>query len=137
MAFWTAASEPESIDALVLEAPGLIGPQGGYPPIGTPEELQAAHAKLDVVQPCDDMRIFYGPDEKDWVEGLIQQAWPSVTFGEGKLGSTSYQGAIGTVTLTNRYFRAVAKIGFHYFLTQFPAFDGSAPCFSEIDASFH
>jgi hypothetical protein len=43
---------------------------------GTPEELRAAYAKLGVAQPCDDMRIFYGPDEKDWVEALIQQACP-------------------------------------------------------------
>jgi hypothetical protein len=98
----------------------------------TPEELRAAYAKLGVVQPCEDMRIFYGPDEKDWVEALIHQAWPSVTFGEGKLGSTSYQGAVGTVTLTNRYFRAVAKIGFHYFLTQFPEYTGHEQIFSGI-----
>ncbi len=98
----------------------------------TPEELRAAYAELGVAQPCDDMSIFYGPDEKDWVEALIKQAWPSVTVGEGKLGSTSYQGAIGTVTLTNRYFRAVAKIGFHYFLTQFPEYTGNEHIFSGI-----
>jgi hypothetical protein len=98
----------------------------------TPEELRATYDKLGVVPPCDDMRIFYGPHEKDWVEALIQQAWPSVTFGEGKLGSTSYQGAVGTVVLTNRYFRAVAKIGFHYFLTQFSEYTGREQIFSGI-----
>jgi hypothetical protein len=59
-------------------------------------------------------------------------AWPSITFGEGNLGSTRYQGAVGTVVLTDRYFRAVAKIGFHYFLTQFPHFSGHEPMFGEI-----
>jgi hypothetical protein len=35
-------------------------------------------------------------------------------------------------TVTDRYFRAIAKIGFHYFLTKFPRFRGDEPCFSEI-----
>jgi hypothetical protein len=76
--------------------------------------------------------IFYGPEEKEWVERLIKEAWPSVTFGEGNRGSTMYQGAVGTVGLTNRYFRAVAKMGFHYFLTQFPQYSGHEPMFKEI-----
>ncbi len=33
-------------------------------------------------------------------------------------------------TVTDRYFRAIAKIGFHYFLTKFPRFRGDEPCFS-------
>jgi hypothetical protein len=98
----------------------------------TPEQLRAAYTQLGVVQPCEDVRIFYGPEEKEWVERLIQAAWPSVTFGEGNRGSTMYQGAVGTVGLTNRYFRAVAKMGFHYFLTQFPEYSGDEPMFAEI-----
>jgi hypothetical protein len=94
--------------------------------------LRAAFNQLGVVQPCEDVRIFYGPEEKEWVERLIKEAWPSVTLGEGNLGSTSYQGAVGTVVLTDRYFRAVAKIGFHYFLTQFPEYTGHEQMFSEI-----
>jgi pimeloyl-ACP methyl ester carboxylesterase len=39
LAFWTAVASPTSIDALVLEAPGAIEPDGGFPPISTPEEL--------------------------------------------------------------------------------------------------
>lgn len=86
----------------------------------TPGQLRAAFDALDAVPPFRDMRIFFSPEEKDWVEDLIKRVWPSVTLGESALGSTSYQGAVGSVVLTNRYFRDVAKIGFHYFLTQFP-----------------
>jgi hypothetical protein len=43
-----------------------------------------------------------------------------------------YEGAVGTVVLTNRYFRAVAKIGFHYFLSQFQGFTGHEEMFSDI-----
>jgi hypothetical protein len=35
-------------------------------------------------------------------------------------------------TVNDRYFRAVAKIGFHYFLTRFPRFRGDEVCFAEI-----
>jgi hypothetical protein len=43
-----------------------------------------------------------------------------------------YQGAVGTVVLTNRYFRAIAKIGFHYFLSQFEEYTGHEQMFSDI-----
>lgn len=98
----------------------------------SPEQLRAAFNRLSVVQPCEDVRIFCGPEEKKWVERLIKETWPSATLGEGNLGSTTYQGAVGTVVLTDRYFRAVAKMGFHYFLTQFPEYTGHEPMFSEI-----
>ncbi len=98
----------------------------------SPEQLRAEYTELGVVQPCENVRIFYGTEEKEWVERLIKEAWPSVTFGENNLGSTTYQGAVGTVVLTDRYFRAVAKIGFHYLLTQFPRYSGHEPMFSGI-----
>jgi hypothetical protein len=36
------------------------------------------------------------------------------------------------ISVTDRYFRAVAKIGFHYFLTQFQEHTGNEQMFSEI-----
>ena len=35
-------------------------------------------------------------------------------------------------SLTERYFRAVAKISFHYFLSQFPHYSGHEPKFDDI-----
>jgi hypothetical protein len=98
----------------------------------TPEQLRAAYEDLGVVQPCDQVSIFSDPEERDWVERLIAEAWPSARLGEQNLGSTSYQGAVGTVVLTERYFRAVAKIGFHYFLTQFRQYSGHEQMFADI-----
>lgn len=98
----------------------------------TPEGLRSEFKKLGVVQPCGDVRIFCGPEETDWVHRLIQETWPSVELGEGNLGSTSYNGAVGSVVLTDRYFRSIAKIGFHYFLTQFPDYIGHEPIFSDL-----
>lgn len=98
----------------------------------TPEQLRADFQRLGVTQPCEDVHMFCGPEEKDWVERLIKETWPSVTFGEGNAASTSHDGAVGTVRLTDRYFRAIAKMGFHYFLTQFPEYSGHEPVFSNI-----
>lgn len=97
----------------------------------TPPELRASFEKLQVNKPFD-VHILYGPDEQEWVEKLIKEAWPTVTFGEGGLPGGTYQGAVTTVVLTDRYFRAVAKIGFHYFLTQFPQYNGSETIFTKI-----
>jgi hypothetical protein len=36
------------------------------------------------------------------------------------------------VTVNNRYFRDLAKIGFHFFLTKMSRFRGDEPCFAEI-----
>jgi hypothetical protein len=97
----------------------------------TPQQLRAAVNKLGVVQPCD-FHLLCDPDESVWVEQLIKDTSPQVTFGESALASTNYNGAVGSVVLTDRYFRAIAKIGFHYFLTQFPQYSGHEPVFSDI-----
>lgn len=97
----------------------------------TPEQLRSAYEKLAVAKPFD-VHFFYGPEEKEWVEPLLKETWPAATFGGETAGSTMYQGATGTIGLTNRYFRAIAKIGFHYFLTQFPQYTGREPMFAAI-----
>jgi hypothetical protein len=102
------------------------------PERGTPEQLLAKFNQLGAVRPFKEIRVFYAPEEKDWVEPLIQAAWPDVKFGEGMTGSSLYERASGKVELTTAYFRAVAKMGFHYFLTQFPEYSGHEEMFSGI-----
>ena len=89
-----------------------------------PAQLKAAFDQLGVVQPCCDVRIFYAPEEMEWVLALIKETWPSATFSDGEPTATSYSGALVTFGLTDRYLRAIAKIGFHYFLTQFHQYTG-------------
>ena len=102
------------------------------PDLRDPEKLRASYLKLGVTQPSD-VRLIYDPEESVWLEPLIKAAFPSVSFGQRALCATNYKnGAIVKLELNDRYFRAVAKIGFHYFLTQFPAYSGSEPCFSDI-----
>jgi hypothetical protein len=97
----------------------------------SPEQLRGAYEQLGVSQPFD-VHILYDKDKEDWVERLIKETWSKATFGKGGLGGNTYQGVVTTVVLTDRYFRAIAKIGFHYFLTQFPKYSGHEPMFSDV-----
>jgi hypothetical protein len=96
-----------------------------------PEKLRASYLKLGVTQPAD-VRLIYDPEELMWLEPLFKAAFPSISFGDRALGARNYQGAVVKLELTDRYFRAIAKIGFHYFLTQFPTYSGFEPYFSDI-----
>src|SRR5436309_1278194 len=89
-----------------------------------PEQLRAEREKLSVENPFD-VHLICGIEKQEWVEHLITETWPSVTVGDRGLTSTTYNGAVTTVTLTDRYFRAVAKIGFHCFLTQVREYTGA------------
>ncbi len=77
--------------------------------------------------------ISAAPEEIPWVESLFE--------GFKTEGKTQWVQPTGPImygpftikfTVTDRYFRAIAKIGFHYFLTKFPRFRGDEPCFSGI-----
>lgn len=73
LAFWTACASPESIDALVLESPGVLPPPNGFPPIDTPEELhQYSYAHPDrqpIAPPLD-------PVLRDQRRALLGRLWP-------------------------------------------------------------
>jgi hypothetical protein len=98
-----------------------------------PEQLRAEYKTLGSSPPYREVRVFCDPKERVWVEPLLKDAWPQVWFGTDMTtaGNTLSGGEV-KITLTNRYFRAVAKIGFHYFLSQFLNFTGHEPIFSDI-----
>jgi hypothetical protein len=102
----------------------------------SPDELRAAGKRLDdVVQPVVSIRCFYTSDEKAWVLSLIKDAWPDLAqFIEDTSESNINGWALAKFTVTDRYYRASAKIGFHYFLTQFPEYTGHESIFDEIRA---
>src|ERR1041384_7755244 len=97
----------------------------------TAQDLRTHFEQLHVNKPFV-THIICAPDEVDWVDTLIKEAWPQSTRGTNVSPSTSYQAAVTKVVLTDRYFRAVAKITFHYFLSQFPQFTGHEPMFAKI-----
>lgn len=72
-------------------------------------------------------------EEIPWVESLFEEfkiagkaEWVQPT------GPIMYGPFTIKQTVNARYFRAIAKIGFHYFLTKFPRYRGDEPCFSDI-----
>jgi len=96
-----------------------------------PEKLRASFQKLGVAQPAE-VRLIFDPSEREWLEPLVKAAWPTASLSEKGLGATNYEGAVVELQLTDRYFREIAKIGFHYFLTQLPQYSGSEDCFAAI-----
>jgi len=97
----------------------------------TAERLLREFKGLGVVKPFE-TRLSSDPEEMAWLEPLLRQAWPEAEFGEGTPGSKVFEGAVGKVELNARYFRAFAKIGFHYFLTEFPDYSGRELLFSPL-----
>jgi len=96
-----------------------------------PRLLREQYDSFRIANPSD-IRVVAAPDETEHMEALAREIWPSMAMGERGLLSTTYNGAVTTVTVNNRYFRAVAKMAFHYFLTQFPDFSGAEPMFTDI-----
>lgn len=97
----------------------------------TAETLKAAYDRLEIKNPVD-VRMSCSGDDWEWVETLVRQTWPSVVVVlKGELSRT-YDGGIVNLKLSDRYFRAVAKMGFHYFLTQFPELSGTESLFAGI-----
>jgi hypothetical protein len=97
----------------------------------TVEQLRTAYQRLNVTKPFD-VHLLYDPETELWVESLVKGVFPPAQFGEGTLASTSYSNAVIDISITDRYFRALVKMGFHYFLTQFPEFTGREEAFAEI-----
>ena len=96
-----------------------------------PEKLRAMYEKLSVTHPAE-CRVVYDPQEDTWLEPLLKATWPAISFGDGTLAATTYETPTIDVELTDRYFRAIAKIGFHYFLSVFPDLNGSEACFEGV-----
>lgn len=78
--------------------------------------------------------FFAAPEEISWVESLLGK----LKY-EGKTewslpssGPIVYGPSVIKFTVTSRYFRCIAKIGFHYFLAKANQFRGDEECFSDI-----
>lgn len=99
----------------------------------TPDQLHDSYNKLGITQP-EDVHFVCDKEEMAWVGPLLHATWPETTHDLKGETATTYNGATVDITLTNRYFRAVAKIAFHYFLTQFQQFTGHEPMFADIRA---
>jgi hypothetical protein len=97
----------------------------------TADELLKIVAGLELKGELES-RITFDPATEQWAPELIRKAWPGSSMSEGVLGATSFKGGVAKFQVTNRFYRAIAKIGFHYFLTQFPKYTGHEAIFSDV-----
>jgi hypothetical protein len=97
----------------------------------TPQVIRDQMKALPLTAPYD-LHLIYDPPTEPWAKELFEKLWPNEKLPEPTLGSKEFNGGIVRFQTTNRYFRAIAKIGFHYFLTQFPEYSGSEAIFEEI-----
>ena len=97
----------------------------------TADKLRDAIERSAVRKPYE-ARLSCHPHELAWVEKLLQEHSPGVTFSEAKQMSHIIEKPGVKFQLGERYFRGIAKIGFHYFLTQSPMYSGREQFFSRI-----
>jgi hypothetical protein len=101
----------------------------------TPKQFRAKFDALGVKR-FKEGDVYADSSEISWVQQLMatlkfdkQTDWTA-----RNVGPTVYNGAAIKVVVGNRYFRDIAKIGFHYFLTKMPQFTGAEPCFGDLRA---
>lgn len=97
----------------------------------TPAEFRQKVAALGI-KFFKHANISAAPEEIPWVESLFEGFTRGKTEWVQPKGPIQYGPFTIKFTVTDRYFRAIAKIGFHYFLTKFPRFWGDEPCFADI-----
>lgn len=98
----------------------------------TPEEFRARVDALGIKH-FKEGHFFAAPEEIPWVESLLARfTYEGKTEWSHRTGPIIYGPSTIKFTVTNRYFRDIAKIGFHYFLTKMPQFRGDEPYFVDI-----
>lgn len=97
----------------------------------TPKALREQIAALQLAAPLE-LHLIYDPSTEHWAVDLFRELWPDQQLPETTVGATGFKGGVVQFQTTNRYFRAIAKVGFHYFLTQFSEYSGHEPIFDAI-----
>lgn len=97
----------------------------------TADQLRRQISQRAIPEPYE-ARLSCHPHDRAWVENLMKEHSPEMTHSDPKLMNRVIETPQVMFQLGNRYFRGIAKIEFHYFLTQFPEYSGHDPIFSRI-----
>lgn len=99
----------------------------------TPDQFKAKFDSLGISR-FKTADISAGEEEIEWVESLFQKIkfenrtdWALPAKGPITYGPIRIR-----FVVNSRYFRCIAKIGFHYFLTRIPRFRGDEDCFADL-----
>ncbi len=77
-------------------------------------------------------RIFASDEERKWVEDLVQGLGLNFKWLPNENESMQITNPVAEVSVTSKYFRAIAKIGFHYLLVSSNSFHGDEEYFALI-----
>lgn len=111
----------------------IVIPDDMKDPAQLREQVREAGEQLGVER-FREARIFAPESEIEWMNHLLSHLQRD---SEIEWSNSPEKGRISTattVTVTSRYFRALAKISFHYFLKQVDRFHGSEDTFADIRA---
>ncbi len=84
------------------------------------------------VERFKEARIFAPESEIAWINYLLSHLQRDSEIEWSRSPEKGRISTATTVTVTSKYFRALAKIGFHYFLKRMPKFHGSEDTFADI-----
>jgi hypothetical protein len=98
-----------------------------------PERFKILISDIDLAQ-VDQVHVYADKDEMESIGGMLQAVWPNFRFGEQTVPreAVTYDNVTVDFTVTERYFRGLAKIGFHYFLSQISRYTGAEDIFQNI-----
>jgi hypothetical protein len=127
----TGGDQGRQLTQLILR--GKSGPHHHIPVTAsmTPKRLREQIAALRLEAPLE-VRLIHDPPTEQWAVDLFRELWPNEQLPQTTMGASGFKGGVVQFQTTNRYFRAIAKIGFHYFLTQFPEYTGHEPAFGDL-----
>ena len=79
-----------------------------------------------------DARFVFDPDKEPWVPEMANILWPDKELPPPNPGAKYFKGGTLEFRFTSRFLRELAKIGFHYALTQLSDFSGHEDCFDGV-----
>jgi hypothetical protein len=99
----------------------------------TPEQFRRKFDELGI-RHFKEANTFADKEEIPWVSTLLEtlKYERKTEWSERGPGPITYGPLDIQFTVNNRYFRDIAKIGFHYFLTKMSRFRGDEACFADI-----
>jgi hypothetical protein len=109
----TGGNQERQLTQLILK--GESGPHHHIPLVAsmTPKVLREQIAALQLAAPLE-LRLIYDSPTEQWAVDLFKEVWPDQQLPQTTSGANGF------------------KIGFHYFLAQFPEYTGHEPIFEDV-----
>ena len=114
---------------VVVDTSGVSHPIRIQSWMSSPDHLKQAVSALGIK--AKDVYVFADDDEKEWVIGLTKGISTGVAWTSGQPTET-VSDAAARVQVTDKYFRTLAKIGFHYLLASSTKVSGGESEFSAV-----